>query len=84
MHRTNIFLEESQIAALDAVARRERRTRADVIRRLVDFGLARMTRDLERDLAAIDASFGVLGEEESFDGRGDGERGSHLERLRRS
>lgn len=85
MHRTNIFLEERQIAALDAQARREGSTRAEVIRRLVDQGLAQLNHDLEQDLAAIDASFGVLGEEDlTYDRVRDGDREQYLERIWRS
>jgi metal-responsive CopG/Arc/MetJ family transcriptional regulator len=84
MHRTNIYLEDRQVAALDAQARREGTTRAEVIRRLVDQGLARMNRDLEHDLGVIDASFGALGVEYDDVDRHDGARGEHLERAWRS
>jgi metal-responsive CopG/Arc/MetJ family transcriptional regulator len=81
MHRTNIFLEDRQVAALDARARREGTTRAEVIRRLVDQGLARMSRDLEHDLAAIDASFGVLEADDLPVREPDGEREEHLDQV---
>ena len=82
MQRTNIYLEEEQCAALDAVAEREGTSRAAVIRDLIDRGLGGSSGDFESDIAAIRESFGALDE---FDGieRGSDERAAHLDRLRR-
>lgn len=59
MQRTNIYLDEAQTAALDELAADQGVSRAEVIRRLLDEGLAGRTRDLTVDLAWIEASFGV-------------------------
>lgn len=82
MQRTNIYLGEAQSAALDKAAHAQGISRAELIRRLIDAGLgtAEMT-DLESDLAAIDASFGVLHDEELILSRGFDERARHLERV---
>lgn len=82
MHRTNIYLEDRQVAALDARARREGTTRAEVIRRLVDRGLAETDRSVEEGLAAIRDSFGVLADEDVTQAReADAARQAHLDRL---
>lgn len=86
MRRTNIYLDEAQTEALDELARAQGVSRAEVVRRLVDRGLAGTGGDLEADLAAIEESFGVLRDEEGDDAfldRGPGEREAELERLRR-
>ena len=82
MHRTNIYLEERQTAALDEVARREGVTRAEVVRRLIDQGLAEGSAVLERDLEAIEASFGVLAADDApGPERTRSARQDHLDRL---
>lgn len=83
MRRTNIYLEERQTEALDQIASQEGVSRAEVIRRLLDKALGGYDDDLERDLAAIDASFGVL---EQFEAprRDPGGREEHLTRTWRS
>lgn len=83
MQRTNIYLEEEQCAALDAVAEREGISRAAVIRDLIDRGLGGSSDDLESDLAAIQGSFGAVSELEE-DTRGPDERSQHLDRVRRA
>ncbi|MFV0451621.1 MAG: CopG family transcriptional regulator [Propioniciclava sp.] len=60
MQRTNIFLEERQTRALDRLARSEGVSRAEVIRRLLDRGLAGAADAEAADLAALDLSFGCL------------------------
>ena len=81
MKRTNIYLAESQAAELDRVAQAEGVSRAQVIRELIDRALgAHPGADLAADLAAIDASFGVLAGEEAF-ARGRDERMDYLDRL---
>lgn len=82
MHRTNIYLEERQTTALDAVARRQGVTRAEVVRRMIDEGLEAVVGDLADDLAVIDASFGVLADAGALPlERGTGSRDEHLARL---
>lgn len=82
MQRTNIYLEDQQIQALDARARLEGRTRAHVIRMLVDRGLAEADRGVEQDLAVIRDSFGVLAFEDMTHARPAGAaRQAHLDRL---
>lgn len=85
MHRTNIYLTDEQRAALAARAAVEGTSAAELVRRLIDQTLLGASDDLSDDLAAIDASFGALGEEEldvDVD-RVDGQRGVHLGRIGR-
>lgn len=80
MTRTNIYLEERQTAILDRIADEEGVSRAEVIRRLIDRALAGRDDDLTTDLAAIDESFGVLGELD-VPARGANDREAHLSRM---
>lgn len=80
MVRTNIYLEERQTAMLDRLAGEEGVSRAEVIRRLIDRALAGRDDDLATDLAAIDESFGVLGELD-VPARGTSDREAHLSRM---
>jgi hypothetical protein len=67
MKRTNIYLAEGQAAALDRVAQAEGVSRAEVIRELIDRAIGgHPGADLAADLAAIEASFGILAGEEPF------------------
>ena len=82
MKRTNIYLAEAQSAALDQVAHAQGISRAELIRRLVDRGVAGSDADdLEADLSAIRDSFGVLRDEDVPLVRGPDERARHLERV---
>lgn len=87
MRRTNIYLEERQTALLDARARAEGVTRAEVIRRLLDLALAGGT-GVTGDLDAIEASFGVAADDEPvgqpLPSRAPDERARHLDRMWRS
>jgi hypothetical protein len=80
MTRTNIYLEDRQTALLDRLASEEGISRAELIRRLLDRALAGRDDDLATDLAAIDESFGVLGEV-AVPPRGTGDREEHLARM---
>jgi hypothetical protein len=80
MTRTNIYLEDRQTAILDRIATEEGVSRAEVIRRLIDRALAGRDDDLAADLAAIDESFGVLGDA-NIAARGAGDREEHLARM---
>lgn len=80
MFRTNIYLEDRQTAILDRIAAEEGISRAEVIRRLLDRGLAGRDDDLATDLAAIDESFGALGDV-TVPVRGAGDREAHLARM---
>jgi hypothetical protein len=57
-------------------------SRAALIRRLIDRGLDQTDSDLESDLAAIEASFNVLSDEENFLERGTDDRSRHLDNVR--
>jgi len=82
MQRTNIYLEDRQVQALDEQARREGTTRAHVIRTMVDRGLAGRDRSVEQDLAVIRASFGTLAAEDvSTERNDDTARQEHLDRI---
>lgn len=80
MTRTNIYLEDRQTAILDRIASEEGVSRAEIIRRLLDRALAGRDDDLAADLAAIDASFGALGDI-AVPARGGGDREAHLARM---
>jgi plasmid stability protein len=83
MHRTNIYLTDEQRAALAARAAAEGISAAELIRRLIDQALIGTSEDLAEDLAAIDASFGALRDDElGIDvDRTDGARGAHLRQI---
>lgn len=81
MRRTNLYLDETQTAALDEVARGQGISRAELVRRLVDRGIGTRPADLAADLTAIEESFGVLGDE-SLSSRGPDARTAHLESIR--
>jgi metal-responsive CopG/Arc/MetJ family transcriptional regulator len=81
MERTNIYLPDELRAALDARARAEGLSRAEVIRRLLDLALRDEVDDLTADLAAISQAFGVLRDEPVDVDRLDGARGAHLEQI---
>ena len=85
MHRTNIYLSDEQRTALAARAAAEGTSAAELVRRLIDQALLGSSDDLTADLAAVDASFGALRDDEldvDFD-RADGQRGAHLRRISR-
>lgn len=80
MQRTNIYLDDRQLRALDRLAQARGVSRAEVVRTLIDRGLSGGEHDPASDLAAIEASFGVLGHEQpgaTFQ-RGDDARANHL------
>lgn len=81
MKRTNIYLAEAQSAALDQVAHAQGISRAELIRQLIDTGISAGAADLDADLAAIQESFGVLGDEDIPLDRGPDERARHLDRV---
>lgn len=85
MRRTNIYLTDEQRAALAARAAAEGTSAAELVRRFVDQALFGAGDDLAGDLAAIDASFGALRDDEmDIDvDRADGQRGAHLRRISR-
>ena len=78
-----MYLDEAQTAVLDEVAYGQGISRAELIRRLLDRGIATTPVDQEADLGAIAESFGVLAAED-FSGRGPDQREAHLDRLRHS
>ncbi len=82
MRRTNIYLDEAQTAALDAIASAQGISRAELVRRLVDRGVSAAPSDVEADLAAIEESYGVLAGDEPAH-RGPDARAAHLERISR-
>ena len=82
MRRTNLYLDDRQTAALDEIARSQGISRAELVRRLIDQGIASEPADVDTDLAAIESSFGVLAEAAGPDRRPD-ERAAHLDRIRR-
>lgn len=80
MHRTNIYLDDTQCQALDDLAQEEGTSRAAVIRRLIDQGLLKREPCEEHDIAALEASFGGAPELHLSE-RGDDARAQHLARI---
>ncbi|MDR1238376.1 MAG: ribbon-helix-helix domain-containing protein [Propionibacteriaceae bacterium] len=78
MQRTNIFLDERQTAVLDRIAADGGVSRSVVIRELLDGALFGRGDDAAEDIAAIEASFGVLKDFEPLD-RGIAERDRYLQ-----
>lgn len=62
MRRTNIYLQDRQTEALDRLAEAAGVSRAEVLRQILDRGLAGQSDATAADLAAIDLSFGCLAE----------------------
>ena len=82
MKRTNIYLEETQSAALDQMAQAQGISRAELIRQLIDAELGGGTgSDLDADLTAIRDSFGVLRNDGVTFARGEDDRSRHLQRI---
>lgn len=81
MHRTNIYLDERQTAALDAMARARMTSRAEVIRNLIDDALANGGSTLDNDLDAIRGAFGIRPDYPMPD-RSGGERRRYLDSIR--
>lgn len=82
MKRTNIYLQEAQSAALEAMAMRQGLSRAELVRRLIDRELVGSdSADLESDLAAIRESAGVLDGQVPDLERGADDRARYLDRL---
>ena len=82
MRRTNLYLDDRQTTALDRIARAQGLSRAEVVRRLIDRGLAADPADLDGDLAAIESSFGVLAGA-VIPHRAPDQRAAHLDGVRR-
>jgi len=78
----NFYLDGEQARSRDEVARAQGISRASLIRRLIDRGLDQTDSDLESDLAAIEASFNVLSDEENFLEGGTDDRSRHLDKVR--
>jgi metal-responsive CopG/Arc/MetJ family transcriptional regulator len=84
MRRTNIYLDERQTSALDELARVRGLSRAELIRRILDQAIdAGPTDEVAEQMAAIEASFGVLRDEDDFVMRGPDDRSRHLDRIAR-
>jgi hypothetical protein len=84
MQRTNIYLADDQIAALDEMAATRGVSRAEVVRAFIQQGLSGK-QGLDGDLTAITRAFGSLRDvqpEELEPLRGSGDRERHLDRVR--
>ncbi len=77
-----LYLDERQVRWLGEAARAQGISRAALIRQLLDRGLEEPDADLNTDLAAIEASFGVLSDDGGFLGRDPDERSRRLDDLR--
>ncbi|MCL2470523.1 MAG: ribbon-helix-helix domain-containing protein [Propionibacteriaceae bacterium] len=79
MLRTNIYLPETQVRAVDEVASRQGISRSEVIRQWIDDGLAHDHGSGLTD-AIIDESFGIL-RDLDVPPRGQTSRQEHLDNL---
>ena len=82
MKRTNIYLAEDQAAALHQLSQSAGVSQAELVRRLIDQGLADATPDLESDLRAISESFAVFAGGSVRWQRGRDARERHLDQVR--
>lgn len=80
MRRTNIYLDDEQCRALDQLATAQGTSRAALIRRLIDEGLADDGATVDDDIAALEASFGGAPDLRSLQ-RGEDDRARHLRRV---
>jgi hypothetical protein len=80
MRRTNIYLEERQIAELDRRARAQGVSRADLVRTIIDRVLDEQDSTLEADLVAIEEAFGSV-PEFPLPPRDSGKRQAHLDAI---
>ena len=83
MRRTNIYLDERQTRAMDELAAQDGVSRAQIVRQLIDQGLAGRSASTASATAAIFASFGVLRDIDP-PARGLTERDQYLDGLWRS
>lgn len=81
MRRTNIYLDDEQCRMLDRLATAQGTSRAALIRRLIDEGLADGGRSVDDDIAALEASFGGAPDLRPLK-RGEDDRARHLRRVR--
>ncbi|MBW3604595.1 MAG: ribbon-helix-helix domain-containing protein [Actinobacteria bacterium] len=81
MRRTNIYLTDEQCVQLDRRADAAGVSRAEVIRRLIDAGLAADDDDLARDLDVLHGSFAALADDDIAFERGDDDRMRHLDAI---
>ncbi|MGL5866418.1 MAG: CopG family transcriptional regulator [Dermatophilaceae bacterium] len=81
MHRTNIYLSDSQRVQLERRARAAGVSRAELVRQVLDRALGGDADRLDADLAALAGSFGALRDEQPDLGRADDARGAHLDAL---
>lgn len=58
MHRTNIYLTEEQVEALESRSRHEGVSRAEIVRRVLDAGLG-LAGEEQDDVAAVAATSGI-------------------------
>jgi metal-responsive CopG/Arc/MetJ family transcriptional regulator len=80
MQRTNIYLDDAQIEALDRLASARGVSRAELVRNLIDRALHGDERDLASDLAAIEATCGAITDEIVLQ-RGEDARSRHLDEI---
>lgn len=87
MHRTQLFLEQTQHEALDRRARQEGRTISEIVREYVDQGLERSRAEIDRRLSVLDelarlgTAIGPVTGDPIAEAREERER--HLEAVRR-
>ena len=81
MQRTNIYLGEDQIAALDLLAQNDGVPRAEVVRRLIDQGIAGRQSTVIDRRKAIQSAFGACPDFEVPDRSPAGHRQAHLDQL---
>lgn len=82
MRRTNIYLDDTQLTALDRLAGLRGTSRAEIVRQFIELGLERGGRGVDDDVAAIRLSFGTLASDDiDAPDRHGGDRQRHLDRI---
>lgn len=81
MRRTNLYLDDRQTGALDERAASAGISRAELVRQLIDKGLAGAAPDVEADLAAIEGSFGAVTDWDGAARDAQDERAAHLDAV---
>jgi metal-responsive CopG/Arc/MetJ family transcriptional regulator len=81
MRRTNIYLTDELCQRLDRRAAAEAVSRAEIIRRLLDAGLNEEHDRLDRDIAALEHTFGAMADGALVFERHEDARMRHLDEI---
>ena len=80
MRRTNIYLDDATITHLDHLANAQGVSRAEVVREMIQAGLANQVRDEQHDIRQLDLTFGIA-RDIQFHREGNSARETHLDEM---